>query len=39
MQNLAFIDFDFFVSCCHSDIDFTKNCMLTNFNLFIVSHW
>ena len=22
----------FFVYCCHSDIDFTKNCILTNFN-------
>ena len=21
----------FFVHCCHSDIDFTKNCILTNF--------
>ena len=21
----------FFVYCCHSDIDFTKNCILTNF--------
>ena len=23
----------FFVYCCHSDIDFTKTYMLTNFNL------
>ena len=22
----------YFVYCCHSDIDFTKNCILTNFN-------
>ena len=22
----------FFAYCCHSDIDFTKNCILTNFN-------
>ena len=23
---------DFRVYCCHSDIDFTRNCILTNFN-------
>ena len=22
----------FFVYCCHSDIDLTENCILTNFN-------
>ena len=24
--------FVFFVYCCHSDIDFTSNCILTHFN-------
>ena len=28
----SFIDFNFFIYCCHSDVDFAKNCILTNFN-------
>ena len=27
----------FFVYCCHSDIDFTKNCILTNFNSYSIT--
>ena len=27
----------FFVYCCHIDIDFTKNCILTNRNSFSIT--
>ena len=26
-----------FVYCCHSDIDFTNNCILTNFNSYSIT--
>ena len=27
----------FFVDCCHNDVDFTKNCILTNFNTYSIT--
>ena len=31
-ENSAFIGFKFPSLLCHSEIGFTKNCILTNFN-------